>query len=162
MATDLPPGKQLHLAGITGPIYDDYVFASGNYADHVEPLHSQPVSEVMLQIPTYVALVNGVSRGLARRAFADLLPDEIRRRQVKGTGNPFYQHVVRHNLELLREHLLDGRLVADGYLDRRKLAAFLSSNEPVFVSVQASRLLSYLSAEIWLHQWADLRQRIAA
>jgi len=162
MAYKLPPGKQLHLAGITGHVYDDYIFASGRHVEHVEPLHSQPISELALQIPTYTVLTGGISRGLARRAFGDLLPAEIRKRQVKGTGNPFYQHIVRQNMGLLRDHLLDGRLVNDGYLDRRELMAFLCADEPVFETVQAGRLLRYLSAEIWLQQWTDLRYRIAA
>lgn len=148
----LPAGKQNHIAGVHWACYYDYVFHSGRYADHVDPLNSQPVWELMLQLPTYTLLADGVSRGLARRAFADLLPAEIRRRQAKGIGTPFYQRVVRDNRRRLQEWLLDGLLVREGYLDRNKLDQYLSADEP-FITVSAAQVLSYLAAEAWLQQW---------
>ena len=150
----LPPGKQNHVAGIAGPAYYDFVFGSGAHADHVDPLASQPVWELMLQIPTYTVLTGGVSRGLARTAFADILPAEIRKRQAKGVGGPFYQQVVRRNLDHLRENLLDGELVAQGYLDRHRLDACLSAQEPSMI-IPAPIMLSYLAAEIWLQRWTQ-------
>lgn len=153
LASSLPPGKQNHVEGLGGSAYYEYVFHSGEYADHVDPLNSQPIWELMLQIPTFTILAGGVSRGLARRAFADALPDEIRKRQVKGTGTPFYQQLVRRNRTFLRETLADGLLVRDGYLDRRKLLDYLDADEP-FITVRASQLLSYFAAEIWLQQWS--------
>ena len=151
---NLPAGKQNHAAGVQWAAYHDYVFHSGRHADDVDPLNSQPVWELMLQLPTYTVLADGVSRGLARRAFADLLPPEIRRRQLKGIGTPFYQQVVRRNRKLLQERLLDGLLVREGYLDRNKLDQYLAADEP-FVTVGASQMLSYLAAEIWLQQWSS-------
>jgi asparagine synthase (glutamine-hydrolysing) len=157
----LAPGKQNHITGVHWAAYYSFVFHSGSYADDVDPLNSQPVWELMLQLPTYTLLPEGVSRGLARRAFADLLPPEIRKRQLKGIGTPFYQQVVRRNRQLLREWLLDGRLVREGYLDRTKLDQYLAADEP-FVTVPASRLLSYLAAEIWLTQWSGAAVEAAA
>ncbi len=148
----LPPGKQNHVAGVHWASYYDFVFFSGKYADDIDPLNAQPVWELMLQLPTYTLLADGVSRGLARRAFSDLLPAEIRRRQAKGIGTPFYQQVVRHNRRRLQEWLLDGLLVREGYLDRHKLDQYLAADEP-FVSVSAAQVLSYLAAEIRLQQW---------
>lgn len=150
--SNLPPGKQNHITGVHWASYYDFVFFSGGYADDVDPLNSQPVWELMLQLPTYTLLADGVSRGLARRAFADVLPAEIRRRVAKGIGTPFYQQVVRHNRRRLQEWLLDGLLVREGYLDRGKLDRYLAADEP-FVTVSAAQMLSYLAAEIWLQQW---------
>jgi asparagine synthase (glutamine-hydrolysing) len=150
--THLPVGKQNHVAGVQWAAYYDFVFFSGRHADDVDPLNSQPVWELMLQLPTYTILADGVSRGLARRAFADLLPPEIRRRTAKGIGTPFYQQVVRNNRRRLQEWLLDGLLVREGYLDRDRLDRYLSADEP-FVTVSAAQVLSYLAAEIWLQQW---------
>ena len=150
--TNLPAGKQNHVAGVQWAAYYDFVFFSGRYADDVDPLNSQPVWELMLQLPTYTILANGVSRGLARRAFADLLPAEIRRRVAKGIGTPFYQQVVRNNRRRLQEWLLDGQLVREGYLDRDRLEQYLAADEP-FLTVSAAQILCYLSAEIWLQQW---------
>lgn len=150
----LPPGKCRHVKGLAGSIFHRFVFYSGGYAEHIDPLNSQPIWELMLRIPTYTALTGGVNRGLARRAFADLLPREIRLRQSKGTGMPFYQQLVRRNLSFIRERLLDGLLVQHGYLDRQKLVSCLTSPEP-FMQLYAPSLLAYLSAEGWLRQWAD-------
>jgi asparagine synthase (glutamine-hydrolysing) len=151
-STPLPPGKRNHIQGVVCAYYD-YVFRAGNGADHVDPLNSQPVWELMLQIPTYTALTGGVSRGLARQAFADVLPAEIRKRQSKGTGTPFYQHVLRRNRSYLRERLVDGLLVSQGFLDRRKLMDCLAMDEPAMV-LPATTLLGYLAAEIWLQRWS--------
>lgn len=148
----LPVGKQNHVAGVHWAAYYDFVFFSGRYADDVDPLNSQPIWELMLRLPTYTILADGVSRGLARRAFADLLPPAIRRRTAKGIGTPFYQQVVRKNRRRLQEWLLDGLLVREGYLDRGALDRYLSADEP-FVTVSAAQVLCYLSAEVWLQQW---------
>jgi asparagine synthase (glutamine-hydrolysing) len=148
----LPPGKRNHVRGVGWSAYYDFVFNSGRYADHIDPLNSQPVWELMLQIPTWTLLAEGVSRGLARQAFADLLPAEIRKRQVKGSGGPYYQHLVRKNRDFLRTTLLDGQLVQQRYLDRRAVEKCLSAAEPA-MTVSAVTLMNYLAAEIWLQQW---------
>jgi hypothetical protein len=80
-----------------------------------------------------------------------VLPAQIRKRQVKGTGGSFYQQVVRNNRNHLREQLADGLLVQQGYLDRVRLLDCLASEEPS-LSVAPTTLLSYLAAEIWLQQ----------
>ena len=150
----LPPGKKNHVAGVAGSAYYDFVFDSGEYADHIDPLNSQPVWELMLQVPSYTALAGGVSRGLARIAFADVLPAEIRKRQMKGVGGPFYQQVVRRNRDHLREQLIDGQLVTQGYLDRKKLVDCLAAEEPSMI-IPAPVMLNYLAAEIWLRRWTQ-------
>lgn len=146
----LPPGKKDHVEGIASD-YSRFVFSGGEQADHIDPLNSQPLWELMLSIPTYTVLDGGASRGLARRAFADVLPEQIRKRQAKGTGTAFYQQVVRNNRAYLRDQLADGLLVREGYLDRARLLACLGSEEPSLI-VAAPTLLSYLAAEIWLQQ----------
>lgn len=151
--SSLPPGKKDHVKGLTWSAWYDFVFDTGRYTDHIDPLNSQPVWETMLRIPTGTVLAGGISRGLARRAFADLLPAEIRKRQVKGSGSSFYQQIVKRNRTLLRERLLDGMLVKQGYLDRGRLDACLSAPEPS-LTIPASILLSYVAAEAWLQKWA--------
>jgi asparagine synthase (glutamine-hydrolysing) len=73
---------------------------------------------------------------------------------MKGTGTPFYQQLVRRNRNFLRDRLLDSRLVREGYLDRNKLIDYFAAEEP-FMMCGASQIMAYLSAEIWLQQWAD-------
>jgi asparagine synthase (glutamine-hydrolysing) len=154
----LPPGKRNHVRGVGWSAYYDLVFNGGRYTDHIHPLNSQPIWELMLQIPTWTLLNGGISRGLARQAFADLLPEEIRKRQMKGSAGPYYQHLVRKNRDFLRSALLDGLLVRQHYLDRRRVEQCLSAEEPA-MTVSAVTLLNYLAAEIWLQQWTGSRQR---
>lgn len=149
-ASTLPPGKKNHVEGITCE-YQDYVFYAGERSDHIDPLNAQPVWELMLSIPTYTALHKGVSRGLARTAFQDLLPKEIFKRQIKGTGSYFYQNIVRNNRACLRDQLADGLLVQQGFLDRARVLDCLASEEPS-LTISAPTLLSYFAAEIWLQQ----------
>jgi asparagine synthase (glutamine-hydrolysing) len=156
-ASALPPGKRRHVEGLSGSSYLDFVFHSGTCAAHVNPLNSQPLWEQVLRIPTYALLAGGTSRGLARRAFADLLPPQIAKRQAKATGAPFYQAVVDRNRDFLRETLLDGVLVREGYLDRARLEASLEPRSPR-LGTSASQLLSCLAAQAWVHRWRGLRQ----
>jgi asparagine synthase (glutamine-hydrolysing) len=148
--SELPPGKKNHVQGVASAYYT-FVFRAGELSDHIDPLNSQPVWETMLRIPTYTALMGGVNRGLARHAFADLLPAEIRRRQTKGTGTHFYQEVVRRNRHLLLERLAGGLLVRDGFLDRDKIVNCLTADEPA-VTIPAASLMAYYAAEEWLQR----------
>jgi asparagine synthase (glutamine-hydrolysing) len=151
----LPPGKRSHVRGTASAFYN-FVFRAGIHADHIDPLNSQPVWETMLRVPTHIALLGGVSRGLARHAFADLLPAEIRKRQSKGFGNLFYQQLVRRNRHFLLEHLRDGLLVEQGYLDGARVVSCLTAEEPS-MTVPASILMAYLTAELWLRQMTAAR-----
>lgn len=157
----LPPGKQLTAQGVAAAAYYEFEFHAGNHADHVDPLNAQPVWELALQIPTHNILLDGMSRGLARHAFRDVLPAEIRKRVTKGSGSGFYQHVVCTNRDLLREVLLDGLLVKERYLDRQKVDECLAADDPSTM-VFAPILLSYLAAEIWLQQWRQVGMGQAA
>jgi len=157
--SSLPPGKRNHVTGLAGQYHS--VNRSTENADHIHPLNSQPIWELMLQIPTYTILTGGIGRGLARRAFADALPAEIRTRQSKGTGTPFAQQLIRRNLDFVRRHLLDGLLVQQNYLDRQRLRDYFSADEP-FLVVGAHQILNYFAAEIWLQQWTNTQQSVGA
>jgi asparagine synthase (glutamine-hydrolysing) len=161
LGTLLPPGKQDHASGMTGAGFHQYIFHSGNYLEHVDPLNSQPVWETMLRIPTYIALVGGISRGLARRAFADLLPDEIRTRQMKGSGDVFYQRLVQRNKALLRETLLNGYLAKEGYLDLGKLERYFNAEKSDLI-VAPGQILRYFSAELWIQHWSRVTKNSEA
>lgn len=160
--SSLPPGKKNHVCGIASAYYN-FIFNAGQQADHIDPLNSQPIWELTLGIPTETLLMDGMNRGLARHAFADLLPAEIRRRQSKGTGTLFYQDLVRRNRHRLLEQLESGLLVREGFLDRHKLSSCLTADEPS-LTIPPSIVLTYLSAEIWFQQVQDhaLDQRLSA
>lgn len=148
----LSPGKREHVLGVTSsvPAYHN-VYRRERIAPSVHPLASQPVVETCLRIPTYVLLAGGVSRGLARRAFRDLLSPEVVKRTVKGSGLAFYQNLLRRNMPSIRDHLLDGILVREGLLHRQRLEAYLT-NEQMFLTVQANQIMDYIACEAWLSQ----------
>jgi asparagine synthase (glutamine-hydrolysing) len=157
----LPPGKSGHIHGVASSCFYEHELHRQHYATSINPLHSQPVWEVALRIPSYVHLLNGASRGLARRAFADVLPDEVRVRQSKGSGGAFVQALVKANMAVLRESLLDGALVAAGLLDRKKAQAYLVDDQR-FATIPSWQILNYFAAEIWLQQWSAARLRAVA
>ena len=149
----LCPGKRVHSLGValSVPFYYN-TYRRETLAPAIHPLAAQPVVELALRIPTYLLLANGVSRGLARRTFQDLLPAQIMRRTVKGTSAQYWQQVVGHNLPFLRHRLLNGTLVRHGLLDRTKLERYLTPDQP-FLSVPPTRIMDYLACETWLHQF---------
>ena len=63
---------------------------------------------------------------MARRAFYDDLPPEIRNRRNKGGIEEHLRRTLEHNRGFLRELLLDGALVRQGVVDRGRLAEVLS------------------------------------
>lgn len=151
-ARTLCPGKEYHVVGIAqSGLYYPTIYHREDVARSVHPLASQPVVETCLRIPTYILLADGKSRGLARRTFEDLLPPEVARRTTKGAPVGFLQRLLRHNMEFLRECLLDGALVHKGLLDRSKLAAYLVDDQP-FLTIQPEQLMEYLACEAWLSQ----------
>lgn len=152
-AARLCPGKHDHVAGIANsvPFYSQ-IHRRERIAPAVSPLASQPVVETCLRIPTYILLCNGISRGLARQAFRDVLPPEVVRRTTKGGALWFWQRLVRENIQFIREYLLDGTLVRMNLLDRGKLEQFLIPEQP-FLGVQPYQVMDYLGCEAWVSQW---------
>lgn len=158
----LPPGKKNHVNGISGALFYHHAYLREREAPSIHPLISQPVVELCLRIPTYVLLDGGVSRGLAREAFKDILPKEVYGRVSKGTGSTAQQQFISHNMPLIRKRLLDGILVREGILDQRKLERFLVP-EQKFLTVLPSQVSDYVVVEGWLSGWTDhLRQQKAA
>lgn len=158
----LPPGKRNQIAGLAlSALFYHYEFRRERYATATNPLCAQPVVETCLRIPTYTLLAGGVSRGLARLAFADMLPPEILQRTVKGSGAPFFQRLTRVNMPFIRETLLHGVLVREGILDARKLESYLVEGQQ-FSTVISGQILHYVATEMWVNQWMSVRNRAAA
>jgi asparagine synthase (glutamine-hydrolysing) len=119
--------------------------------DAVEPLMSQRVQQAVAGIPTYVLSANGWDRELARRAFADCLPQRIARRRSKGAINENMHALLAHNLAFVRSMLCGGLLEQKGMLDRAALDGFLGDDpqSPVMVG----EVFHMLSAECRLRAW---------
>jgi len=147
-----PSGKLWHAHLISQPFdFYDPLGREGE-AERLSPLCSQPLMELCLRIPTYVLTHGGWDRAVARRAFYDDLPPEIRNRRHKGGIEEHLRLTVEHNRAFLRELLLDGALVRQGIVDRAALAEVLSGR-PTAIAAGAGELLEYAGIEAWLERW---------
>lgn len=160
LADGLPPGKQSQIAGLVFGLHGREAYHRERYCPTVSPLASQPVVETCLRIPTYTLLDGGVSRGLARRAFGDVLPTEIKNRTTKGSASNVHQQLERENTALLKERLLGGVLSQEGILNTSKVAEALVSGQER-ATLEPGELMRCLMTEEWLRQWKGLRAQRA-
>ncbi len=148
---DVPSGKLWHAHQILAPFdFYDPLGAPGD-PERLAPLLSQPLMELCLRIPVDVLTMDGWDRALARRAFFDALPPQIRNRRNKGGIETHMRLTVERNRVLLRELLLDGTLVANGLLDRSGLERALAGRAEV--ETQSGELVEYACIESWLERW---------
>jgi asparagine synthase (glutamine-hydrolysing) len=115
----------------------------------VAPLHAQPVFEVARRIPVDIHFDLGRKRGLARRAFSDVVPAPILRRQWKDRPLSQGQQVVQHNLRYIRDLLLDGHLVKARILDRDAVELALR-NEVTVSRAFSDEVLQRVDLELWV------------
>lgn len=151
---DISPGKCLHLMLATvSPLYYEPSLQPDRQLAPINPLFSQPLIELCLQIPTYILTAGGRERGLARIAFKNNVLPEIINRESKGAGDRYYAQVFEENITFIREFLMDGILIKDKILDRRALEETLSGNQ---IDIEAARLqiLSLICTEAWLQHWS--------
>ncbi|HEX5458833.1 MAG TPA: asparagine synthase C-terminal domain-containing protein [Steroidobacteraceae bacterium] len=156
-----PSGKLWHAHQISQP-FDFYdPLAREGDAERISPLFSQPVMELCLRIPTYVLTDGGWDRAVARRAFYDELPPEIRNRRHKGGIEEHLRLTLEHNRAFLRELLLDGALVREGVIDRGRVAEVLSGRATP-IGTGSGEVLEYAGIEAWLKRWGTIVRRAAA
>jgi len=125
-AGDLPIGKYMQTMALIYPLgyYDPFERASA--PELVNPLLSQPLVELCLQLPTYLLTQGGMEE------------------HVKA--------VLLSNIDFAREVLLDGQLAARGLLDRKRLAELLSGR-PTALAGPISQIHSLVAVEAWLSRW---------
>ena len=160
-ATKLPLGKatQTHYLLHPSAYYDP--FQTDAAPETVNPLLSQPLVELCLQLPTWVLTHGGRGRALARRAFAADLPKEIATRRSKGGIEEHIKTVLARNIDFARSMLLDGELVRRGLLDRARVEEALSGR-PTALPGHVGRLHVYIGIEAWLNRWSALPRHVAA
>lgn len=132
------------------PIFYDLSASVAAFAPYtVSILSAQPVFEVCARIPVDIHFDSGRIRGLARRAFADVIPAPILRRQWKDRPLLFVPQVIAHNRDYMRETLLDGVLVRERILERAALELALRGG-PTRSAVLGAEIVSHLDLELWL------------
>lgn len=145
---------RLWQAVLTAVVIGDTPFAKPDSPQSVHPMMNQLLAEICLATPVYMHLRGGFDRALARQAFAAELPAPVIQRMTKGTPDAYMKDIFVRNLPFTREILLDGRLVREGVLDRKKLERVLR-REPQPWGGSIYDITGVLSKEIWLLQWTD-------
>ncbi|WP_143435507.1 asparagine synthase-related protein [Henriciella aquimarina] len=120
--------------------------------DFLHPLISQPLIDLSLRLPTYRLCVNGISRGLARLAFKDAVPDPIRHRMTKAGATHYFIDFLDSNRPKILDALGNGELVQHGLIRREDVDTFLSGDR-IRIQSLGRMALVYYSIEAWLRTW---------
>jgi asparagine synthase (glutamine-hydrolysing) len=129
--------------------YDLSISQHGESPVALSPLCSQPVFETCARIPLDVHFDAGRSRGLARRAFIDEVPEPILRRQWKDRPLQYLGEVIHRNLDFIRSTLLEGVLVRERILDRAAVELALSGS-PSRSAAIGGELMNHMDLELWI------------
>jgi asparagine synthase (glutamine-hydrolysing) len=148
----LPPGKRHQLMILSDVLNRHRPLPDVRTTEDFHPLLSQPIIETSLRIPLSLLLVDGRTRGLARRAFAGDLPQTIAGREQKGEAGSYILRLFRRSSQFLSELLLDGLLVRDGVLSRDSVRQLLDPDFAV-TAEQFNPLFACTAAEIWARAW---------
>ncbi len=146
------PAKRLQVAGVTDNVSRHAPSLQTRAIDVLNPLCSQPVMEVCLAIPTPLMTFGGRDRGLARHAFADRLPRLIAERRSKGNLTRHYGRMVLDSLAVLRPWILEGRLMAEGLLDRTATETLLT-RESLMWRGHYAEIMVAAAFEAWVRVW---------
>lgn len=151
-APDLPPGKRGQVERFVNCqlFWTDCLRA--RQAPLLNPLLSQPVVEHCLGVPSDRLTLGERDRGLARLAFSERLPPVIAERRDKGDLSHFYGQVVRDSAPALAGFLLEGRLAAQGVLDRATLEVDLDPARLLWREGANAPLLAAV-LEAWARHW---------
>jgi asparagine synthase (glutamine-hydrolysing) len=160
-ARGTPNGKLWHALQISSPweFYDP--LGREEDPERVSPLYSQPVLELCLRLPVHLLTLGGWDRAIARRAFYDELPREVANRKEKGGMDQHLRVILDRNITFVRELLLDGALVHEAVVDKKRLVTALSGRVSQTQST-AGEIVDLLCAEAWLRRWRNQGWRAAA
>jgi asparagine synthase (glutamine-hydrolysing) len=149
---DLPPGKQNQILATLYGVSLHGASLQTAVADVLHPLLSQPVVEACLALPIRQLTLGRRDRALARMAFADRLPPEILQRRSKGEMSAFYGRMIAGGLETLRPWLLEGRLAANGLIDRAAAEILLTPGSLIWRGGYAD-IMTVAAFEGWVRAW---------
>lgn len=159
----MPWGKIRRLGTLitSSDYYNVAAHPDAEVPEIISPLYAQPAIELLLRIPIYIHFHQGRDRGLARKAFAEDVPEPILRRLWKDRAPGFHEHLLERQRDFLKETLLEGTLVRHGLLNRELLAEVLSSG-PSKNTVYPGELFRHLDTELWARHWLQPSQQQAA
>lgn len=152
-AANVPPAKWIQIYALLQALQRRKSPIYGQVAEVRNPLLSQPLIELCLSIPSYLAIEGGQGRAIARKAFADGVPREILKRRAKGTTESYFHELLKRNHRYIEEMILDGRLVREGMLHKEKALEFIRTRH--LKDGEAIRIILRLVAtEAWISAWS--------
>jgi asparagine synthase (glutamine-hydrolysing) len=143
------------------PLYDVLRGAEKGSPEYILPFYSQTVVELCLRIPSYLNILGGRDRAIARRAFREDVPEMILSRHWKDHPTGVLESLVMANLPKARELLLDGVLVQQGLLDRARLEEHLQPSA-VKSGMFGGELFDHFACESWARRWSTVARESAA
>lgn len=149
---DLGPAKVHQIGNLVAALTAQGPSLRDAVADVFHPLLAQPVVETCLALSMPQLTLARRDRALARRAFADRLPESIIQRRSKGEQTALYGRMLAGGLDVLRPWLLEGRLAAEGLLDRPALDAHLS-RDTLAGRGGYGEILTLAAFEGWVRAW---------
>lgn len=146
------PAKRTQISGLVHSLTFHGPSLQTEVVEVLHPLLAQPVVEVCLQLSTPQLTEGRRDRALARTAFADCLPQAVLERRSKGEMTAFYGRMVARSLGVLRPWLLDGRLAAEGVIDRATVETLLT-RESLAWRGGSVEIMTAAAAEGWVRAW---------
>lgn len=119
-----------------------------------QPFLDHRVVELAAAMPIGHKFRWGRGKRLLLHAFADLVPEPIRRRRKMGFGVPLDYWFRNELREMARDVLLDSRTLGRGYFRPETVRRLLDDHQQGRFD-HASRLWSLLVLELWHRQWVD-------
>ncbi|WP_373008591.1 asparagine synthase-related protein [Hyphomonas sp.] len=151
----LPPAKFDQVSILMHMTQMRDVFFTDRPIETVHPLISQPLIELCLRLPTYLLSCQGTSRGLVRRAFRNVISDQIRLRMNKGHASRYFTDRVTAYRGPIIEALMEGELARRGLIQRSDVESFVR-REDYRMQDSGSLLLAYYAMESWLQTWTAI------
>lgn len=149
---DLGPAKRYQIAGVLNGVTFSGPSAQTAVTDLLHPLLAQPVVETCLSLSARQLTLGLRDRALARLAFRDRLPPMIADRRSKGEMTAYYGRRIAASLDVLRPWLLDGRLAAEGLIDRTA-AEIALSEESLIWRGRFGEIMIAAALESWMREW---------
>jgi asparagine synthase (glutamine-hydrolysing) len=123
-------------------------------------LLAQPIVDVCLKIPPYVMTAGGRDRSLARAAFADLAPDLVMARTLKGETTRYFAAVLDANRAWICDALARGELAQSDLLNQRRFLDLVKSDWRQNAT-SSDGLYSLIAVEAWLRNLSRCKRRAA-
>lgn len=114
------------------------------------PCLDQSLVEFLMAIPIEQLLRPGDRRSLMRRAFADLLPEEIRTRRTKATSARFHSVALEEHWDVLAPILRSPVLSRLGYVNQQPFYESIMDAKKGNLGSHFLRLNKALAWELWL------------